>query len=611
MPRLTPPRAALVAGLLALVVYANAPRNRWALDDVPVIWQNPVAHSVPAAWAARFSPYWPPGQGHQAGLYRPAVIMSFAVDWTLFRGEPRWFHLHNVLLHAIAAALVVLVAVAWLPVYAALGAGVVFAVHPVHVEAVANVVGRAELLAAIGLLVAVLAFRKYRRTDSRRARAGWGAATLAAVALALLSKEHAVVAVVLLALDAWLAPVPGRRPGFGLLLLIASVTLAWYAIWQAIAGPYVELATAPGLRHLSGGQRLATMLPVYLEVLRLLTWPLRLAYDYSPQVVVPRTGLTAVALLGGMAAGAVVALGLLSRRRAPAVAFGILAGLATYAPISNLLLVSGTILGERTLYLFVLAPALTVGWILARAWEGRWRRIVLVGLGALLAVYGARSFTRTPFWQDSRNALIESVVAHPENYRARQELARQRELSGDRRGALADYLVAGALFEHDPSVATTSAALALVIGQERIALREARRAYTLDPGRPAPTAQLVAVYRALGWNDSALAVARAALDGRPRNVSLAATHLELHHALASPEWQRVLARARFEWLSGRPAAATRAFDRAAAALEQAEQLDGLCWEVRAARPMATTLRTEWERVAQGVIRRAGMACGSG
>ncbi len=505
---MTAARAALVAGLVAIAVYANAPRNRWALDDVGVIWQNPAAHSLPAAWEARFAPYWPVEQGHRAGLYRPAVIVSYAADWTLSGGEPGWFHAHNVLLHAIASGLVVVVAVAWLPAAAALVAGLVFAVHPVHVEAVANVVGRAELLAAIGLLLAILAFRMHRRAASRRASIAWGAATVAAAALALLSKEHAVVAVVLLALDTWLAPAGTRRRGVGTLLAVLAVTVAWLALWWAVAAAYVEGVAAPALRHLPFGQRLATMLPVYLDVLRLLTWPLSLAYDYSPQVIPQRMEFTAVAALGALVAAAVVALGVLSRRHAPAVAFGILAGVVSYAPTSNLLLASGTALGERTLYIFALAPALAVAWLVARAWEGRWRRIALVALGALLAVYGVRSFTRTPFWMDSRTVLIESVITHPENYRTRRQLARQRALSGDSLAALHDYLVAGELFGLDAAVATESAALALALGRERVALREARRAFALQPGEPAATAQLVEVYLALGWNDSALAVRR-------------------------------------------------------------------------------------------------------
>ena len=79
------------------------------------------------------------------------------MQWSVSGDAPFWFHLVNLLLHALATALVVLVALRWLTPPAALVAGLVFATHAVHVEAVANVVGRAEILSALGMLAAVLA----------------------------------------------------------------------------------------------------------------------------------------------------------------------------------------------------------------------------------------------------------------------------------------------------------------------------------------------------------------------------------------------------------------------------------------------------------------------
>ena len=80
-----------------------------------------------------FSPYWPLLEGEPAaGLYRPAVILSYAVDWSISGGRPWWFHLVNTLLHGVATALVVLVALAWLTPLGALAVGLVFALHPVH-----------------------------------------------------------------------------------------------------------------------------------------------------------------------------------------------------------------------------------------------------------------------------------------------------------------------------------------------------------------------------------------------------------------------------------------------------------------------------------------------
>ena len=72
-------RAALVAALVAVLVYLPALGNRFALDDGPIVERNPVAHTVGSAVRAFGHPYWPPEHG--AGLWRPVVILSFAADY--------------------------------------------------------------------------------------------------------------------------------------------------------------------------------------------------------------------------------------------------------------------------------------------------------------------------------------------------------------------------------------------------------------------------------------------------------------------------------------------------------------------------------------------------
>ncbi|HXV85997.1 MAG TPA: hypothetical protein VD793_04825, partial [Gemmatimonadales bacterium] len=183
MSGLTHGRAALVAAVAAGLVYTGSLRNRWALDDHPVIEANPAAHSISAALGAAFSPYWPPEGQHSAGLYRPVTVLSYAVDWVVSGGRPWWFHLTNLVLHGLVTGLSVLVLARWLTPVGSLVAGLVFAVHPVHVEAVANVVGRAELLAAAGMLAAVLAARRHRQ-QAGPGRSRWLVAGATAVLLA-------------------------------------------------------------------------------------------------------------------------------------------------------------------------------------------------------------------------------------------------------------------------------------------------------------------------------------------------------------------------------------------------------------------------------------------
>ena len=203
----------------AVVLFLPTIRYGWVQDDRAIIALNPAVHSIPAALRALDKAYWPPPS--QAGLYRPVTILSYAVDWQLSGGRPGWLHGVNTLLHAAAAVLVMLVLARWLPGGAAMAAGLVFAVHPAHVEGVASLVSRAELLVAVGLLGAVLA-----------ARRGWWTAALSCAAVTMFSKEHGVITGVVILLDNWLQPAAERRwyptPFYvGLALVTVAYLLAW------------------------------------------------------------------------------------------------------------------------------------------------------------------------------------------------------------------------------------------------------------------------------------------------------------------------------------------------------------------------------------------------
>jgi dolichol kinase len=606
MPRLTTRRAALVVGLVACVTFANALRNGWAMDDTPVVRDNPAAHSIGAALAAAFSPYWPAEPNEpSAGLYRPATILSYAVDWAVSGGRPWWFHLMNVVWHAVASALVVVLMAAWLPTAAALAAGLLFAVHPVHVEAVANVVGRAEMLAAVGMLLAVLAARRYRRADGGTRRL-WFAITMAAVAFALFSKEVAVVAVVAIAVDHALERPRGRRMG-ELYLAVLALTLGWVFLWRAVAGSSVAATAAANFRGVSALGRLTTMLPVQLDVVRLLTWPMQLSHDYNPQVVPQRTEFGALALLGLVTATSILALGAACLKRAPAVAFGILVGVATYAPTSNLVFESGIALAERSLYLAALAPAAALGWLVAWSSGRREQRIVLLAAGALGAVFVGRTMTRTPFWLDSRTAVIQGVIQHPESFRNRVRVGRISELTGDSARGLAEYLTAGALFDREPLVADLSVPLALSMGRYRIAVQEARRAHELWPDNPGFIRLLLDALVAAGAGDSARAVARRALASAPRSRAMAQVYADFLAAVEAPAWQRLAAEIRLDWLSFRLSAASDQLDTLPDLLGDSPGGDW-CLELETLWPALQALRPSLEVQVRDIARRRDLSC---
>lgn len=578
MPPLTPKRAVWISAAVACAVYAISLCNSWALDDYSLIVRNPAAHSATAALRAWFSPYWPPEGDYSAGLYRPIATLTYAVDWAPSGGRPLWFHLTNLLLHGLVTTLVAVTALRWLPPLGALVAGVVFAVHPVHVEAVANVIGRSEILAALGMLAAVLAARRYRAADPE-AGTRWLVLTVLATGLGLGSKEHAVVTVAVLGLDHWLDSGAGRRRAGNLYLGVAALTVAWLFLWRAIAGPLAAGSAIIPLKDLTTGQRLAAVIPAQLEAVRLLVWPFDLSADYSPQVIPIRTRWSLVATVAVVTSAAILALAVALRRRAPAVTFGVLAGAATYLPTSNILFTSGVMLAERALYVAALAPALVAGWLSVWVAERRQVKVGLTVVAVACASFAIRTVTRIPFWRDSRSVVIEGFVEHPENSTAHLRLGDVLLQTGDTTRALAHYLVAMEIYDGYSYGPVRAGRLALALRHPTLALQVGRRAGAIFPAHPGLAELLADAFLALNQPDSALAAARAVVVANPGNVWALENYSRVLARTRAPAWQQQLAAARLDQVLGHLVAATARVDSAGPAFSEWTMSLSGCWEL--------------------------------
>ena len=416
-------------------LYLPTVKYDYVQDDRAIIVLNPAAHSPGAALAALGQPYWP--RPAEAGLYRPVTIFSFAVDWALSRGSAAWMHVENGLWHGFVSLLVVLVVLRWLPPAGAAAAGLLFAVHPVHAEGVANIVSRNELLATAGMLGAVLLAR----------RRSWIAAILCAV-VAMLSKERGIVAIALIALDDWLRPPDAAPYPRGFNAALAAATAGYFFVWRSI-GHSAVADVAPPFFGTGVAGRLAMALPAQLRAAGLLFWPADLSVDYGPQVIPYRTGFSFAALAGAGVVLAIVWLTIAGRHRAPALSFG--AGVTAIAalPTSNLLFPSGIVLAERDLYLPVLLPAVLLGAAMVWGYEHWKRGPTTIAAVTVLALLAARTFVRLPSWESNRTFLLTWLSEHPESYRAHQSAGAVLSAS-DPAGARVHYALAESLFSGDP-----------------------------------------------------------------------------------------------------------------------------------------------------------------
>jgi len=449
-------RISLVVAASAAVVYVGSLWNRFAMDDVYIVVFNPLVHTPSGIWQAFAHPYWPPEFGGK--MYRPLVVAGFALD--RLTASAMWFHFVNLLWHAGATVAVAALGRRWAGETAALVAGLVFAVHPVHVEAVANVVGRAELMAACFSLLAVYAALE-------RDSVGW---TAAALALGLVSKENAAVVPGLIA-SAWILGVRPLPPKRRLGAYVASWALvgAAYAIARwAVLHPYARTqALAPVFFGASPVAVRLTAVAALGDVGRLLLFPLTLRADYSPdERTLVRSLVDGRFLLGLVVLVAWV--GLLWwawRRRRRIEALGLTWIAIAYLPVANLLFPSGVLLAERTLYMPSAGLALALG-----AAATHWSRRRVAGLGALVIALGAlRTVTRVPIWKEDTSVTQSMLEDSPASYRGPARAGAAFQNARDPFRALDAYHHAVAIFDRDPSVFVGAADAAFTLGRPALA----------------------------------------------------------------------------------------------------------------------------------------------
>lgn len=433
MPTLTARRAAGLAALLALALCLPSLRGGFVMDDAYLVVDNPAIRSL-GQIPGHFAEAWgggAGGAGHvgvNAAYFRPLTSTLYSLEYALFGLHPLAWHAVSVLLHAAATALATLLAVRLLRhPGAGLFAGLVFAVHPVHTEAIAAVCYQTTLLAGVLAMAGLWALG--RVLDSPRKR--WVLLTFAFSVLAGLAKEEAVVLPLLGA--AWLAiaAVPDRKRVW---LTGLGATLAGAAI---VMGARAAVVTGSSVRYF-GDAGASIIVPTMARVVtlyaELLLAPLRLCPFYDWFIVPPSAALSASALLGfGLVVVVLLGVGL-SRRRAPAVAIGLSWLALGLAPVMQLVPILN-VAAERFLYL----PSLGFAVVLAAA--GAWLherspRVAIVVASTVIVLFSARTLTRWPDWHDDRALNLATARDFPETPTPFINLAQMEVAAGNKEAAL-------------------------------------------------------------------------------------------------------------------------------------------------------------------------------
>jgi hypothetical protein len=281
------------------------------------------------------------------------------------------------------------------------------------------------------------------------ARRRWWLAAVACAAMAMFSKEHGVVAGIVILIDDWLRPADARRYPVGFYVAVGVVTVGFLAIWMKIGGA-AAADVAPPFLGVGADGRLAVAFPAIARGARLLIWPTMLSADYGPQVIPVGAGFSLAAVAGGAVVVGILALGFAGRGRWPALSFAALTSALCSLPTSNLLFASGVVLAERNLYIAVTLVVAATGYAVAYA-ERRWGlRRTRIAAATLAIVLAGCSLARLPAWRDNRAFLLTLLADHPESYRAHASAAAVLAGLRDTAGARREYARAESLFAGDP-----------------------------------------------------------------------------------------------------------------------------------------------------------------
>lgn len=460
-------RAALISPRMVVVCIALAGSvigvmNWFTYDDKYIVELNTAVHTLHHWWRLFAQPYWPPSWGSDG--YRPITMLSYAVEWWAGRGTAVMFHVTNIVLYCAVAASVLSLGRRMLSRRGAWLAAALFAASPLHVEAVANIVGQSELSVALTTIWAVVLYIDARKAGPLPLRTAVAIGALYAVGC--FAKEHGIMmpalliaAEVVIIADSrpWRARMLELRPFF---LALFAIAVGYFGVHtlvlsdKAIGGfqPFVPFQSL----RLSNTDRVLTMFGVVPQWLRLFFWPAKLSSEYGPPDIQIAQGPSVAQIPGLFLLIGTLGLAVALRRRRPVVSFGVAWVCITLLPASNFIVPAGILLAERTLFLPSVGAMLIAGDVVDMAVERAtplWRNVAMAGLGLVLLAGVVRSARRTTVWHDNDRLFNQAVVDAPLAYRAHYMLGawdfeNKRKSAGER-----EYRRALSLFPYDPFLA--------------------------------------------------------------------------------------------------------------------------------------------------------------
>ena len=428
----------------AFLLYANTLNNGYVLDDDVVYLKNKdVQAGFDGIKSILHHSFIYGFTGHNDQSYRPVVSIIFAIEKQLFGNNPHTGHFINVLLFALSCVLLYKLInklfashVSLLTSHFSLLVVLLFASHPIHTEAVANIKGRDEILNFICFILSLTFILRHADEGKKK----YFIFSVLFFFLSLMCKEMAVTFLAIIPLTIFFfREVPLKKIGTGMISFTAA-----FGIYMLIRHSVLETVTfAEKMKVVNNAlaaatnesDRIATAILILGKYMQLLIFPHPLSWDYSFNQI-PIVGFSDIKVIGTLCVFA--ALGCysivvlfkkinssshsekshVSHPISHVLAFCILFFFITMSVVSNIFIMIGSTLGERFLFVPSMAFCIAVPFLL-----NRFGKNILLGvIGIIVLIFSFKTFDRNKDWKDNFSLFAAGVEATPNSSRAESAL---------------------------------------------------------------------------------------------------------------------------------------------------------------------------------------------
>lgn len=438
---------AILLFLLGILLYANTINFGFVLDDSIVIEKNDYVKKGFSGIkeimnTESFTGYFKEQKNLvDGGRYRPLSLVSFAIENQLFCDKdangvyipsPKVSHLISIFLYGLTGLLLYRLLLAWMPNkpeqewYWSIPfvATLLFVVHPIHTEVVANVKSRDEILMVLFALGSLYACWKY----FAKGLVAWLALSAGLFMWALLSKENALTMVAVVPLMGYVFRKTSKDKLI-MAVLVFIVVAFGYMLWRKnVIGYFLDSGAVNTdimnnpFYDMPFADSMATVFYTLGQYLKLLVFPHPLTHDYYPYHI-PKMSWSQLSVYVAFLANLILGmLGLYGLLRKKIWAFAILFYFITLSIVSNVVINIGTFMNERFVYLSSIGACLLFAWIaidyLPKKIKGKGKLIGMGLMGIMVLGFIIKTFERTPAWESPLTLNTAAIQISTESARA-------------------------------------------------------------------------------------------------------------------------------------------------------------------------------------------------